>query len=320
MKNLLVSSKMNARSLTLVIVIVAALTISIFVPLYSASFMKNPKSASSSMSLDSTAVSNVSSLDPPNYSTTKTTSPNGLKIAIPLYSESLNDWFQVLNSTPTTGIVVLNVNYGPGNAYNPTYAWIASLAQKSGTHVLGYVYTNYADGSIPVSQVEQWINDWYNWYHVDGIFFDEVRSTCTNQSISYYSTLYNYTKSEPGSDVVVLNPGNTIGECYAPISDILVTFEGNYADYLTNYNNTTWMRNYPPSHFWNIVYNATTVIEMQTAVDLATLRGTGWIYVSDGLALGVNSLGRLPIYFCREIQFLGPVSGSCDVINNATSS
>jgi hypothetical protein len=323
------SIKVRARTVFLVIGILTTLTVSVVIPLYSSSFIKIPSTGQSQITSSESSVSQISSTstyDPITQSTSSTalsqrsTFYNTIeqpKIALPLYSESLNDWFQVYRSSPATGLVVLNADYGPGSAYDSTYGMITSLEQASGAHVLGYVYTNYADGSIPVSEVEQWINDWYSWYHVDGIFFDEVQSTCTNQSIQYYSTLYNYTKSEPGADIVVLNPGNAIGQCYAAISDILVTFEGNYADYLSNYN-APWMYNYPPSHFWDIVYNATNLVEMQSTIQLATQRGAGWIYVSDGLARGVNALGRLPIYFCQEVNFLDP-SNSCVVNANATA-
>ncbi|MHB2036853.1 MAG: spherulation-specific family 4 protein [Nitrososphaerales archaeon] len=310
----------NHRSIILVICVLATLAIAVSVPIYS-TYMKNQAAQSQlGQTVSLSEGSNTTIYDPvqTTASTSTTFSKVQPRIALPLYSQSISDWQKVLNSAPAEGIVVLNANYGPGNSYDPSFVTTVTLAKMSGAKVLGYVYTNYADGSIPVSEVEQWINDWYTWYHINGIFFDEVQSICTNQSIAYYTALYNYTKSEPGSDIVVLNPGNTTGECYASISDILVTFEGNYADYLTSYNNTSWTNNYPPSHFWHIVYNATTVTEMQNAIQLASQRGAAWIYVSDGLAHGVNALGRLPIYFCEEAQYLDPGINSCNANTNTT--
>ena len=314
---------MSARSIVLLVCILATLAISIFVPLYYSSTINNPGAGQSDNTSSSTISYNVTTSVTTSYDPIISSSSSSTivqpKMAIPLYSESLSDWYQVFNTSSNGRIVVLNANYGPGSAYDPTYALIAKLAQQTGTTVLGYVYTNYADGSIPVSEVEQWISDWYNWYHVDGIFFDEVQSTCTNQSIQYYTALYNYTKSEPGSNIVVLNPGNPIGACYGPISDIIVTFEGNYADYLSNYDNASWTSYYPASHFWHIVYNATTLAQMQYTIQLASQRRAGWIYVTDGLAHNVNALGRLPIYLCQEAQYLDPVGNSCQANTTSTN-
>jgi hypothetical protein len=317
---------MSARNFSLFVCVVIVLGLATFVSLHQvASVNVNAISTSTTKSFqDVGTISTVPGQDQtiPSSTSTLTSVPNGnfgqMQIAMPLYTESMNSWNVVFNASRATGIVILNPDYGPGNTFDSNYSLIVQRAQKSGEHVLGYVYTNYADGSIPVSEVEQWISDWYNWYHVDGIFFDEVQSYCTNASIAYYTALYNYTKLEPGSDIVILNPGNPIGQCYASISDILVTFEGNYAQYLSNYTTSDWTSNYPPSHFWHIVYNATSLAETQEVISLASQRGAGWIYVSDGLARGVNALGRLPQFYCQEVQMLAP-DDACQIPANSTA-
>jgi hypothetical protein len=322
-------SRMSARNFALFVCVVIVLGLATFVSLHqvasvNANAPSSTSSTESSPNIGTTSIGTTATGSGPaqtiTSSSTSTDSGNfgQMQIAMPLYTESMISWNVVFNASGATGIVILNPDYGPGNAFDSNYSLIVQRAQQSGEHVLGYVYTNYADGSIPVSEVEQWISDWYNWYHVDGIFFDEVQSYCTNASIAYYTALYNYTKSQIGSDIVVLNPGNPIGQCYAPISDILVTFEGNYAQYVSNYTASAWTRDYPPSHFWHIVYNATTLAETQEVISLAGQRGAGWIYVSDGLARGVNALGRLPQFYCQEVQMLAP-DDACQIPANATA-
>ena len=59
---------------------------------------------------------------------------------------------------------------------------------------------------------------YYNWYKVDGIFFDEAEyRDCTDDA--YYQNLYNHVKNKGGQ--VVLNPGTQTKECYADSANIL---------------------------------------------------------------------------------------------------
>ncbi len=282
----------------------------------SSSFIKTspPSTSVSNSPVTPSYVTTVSSSTAPT--SVNTTSdfppPPVMKISVPLYSYPNEDWYQVVTSSPTTGILIINPNFGPGYSPDPVYASAIQTVQQKGINVLGYVYTSYADGSVPVSKVENWIHEYYSWYHVDGIFFDEVNSTCSPQTVNYYGALYNYTKSQPGPDLVILNPGGPAGNCYASISDILVTFEGDYSQFINHYVPDNWTLSYPPSHFWQIVYNATTLQQMQNAVRLASLRGSGWIYVTNGLSIGVNALGRLPTYFCREVEAINSSNSTCN--------
>lgn len=221
------------------------------------------------------------------------------RMAIPMYIDPGTAWTQADEGAPTVGILVMNPDSGPGTSQDAYYGNAVKAAQAKGMEVLGYVPTSYASGGVTVTHAEAWIGDYYAWYGVNGIFFDEVSDTCTSGNVSYYSTLYNFTKAEPGADLVILNPGDTPGSCYAAVSDILLTFEGNYSTYLSNYSGATWTSQYPPSHFWQVIYNASTLADMQDAVSLAENRGAGWVYVTDqGLP---NPYGELPAYLSQEI-------------------
>ena len=153
------------------------------------------------------------------------------------------------------------------------------------------------------------IDHYYSWYHVDGIMLDEANDSCDAVPLHFYSTLYTYTKAKPGPGIVMLNPGKATGECYAAISDILLTFESDYASYLGSHAGANWTSKYTAGHFFHIVFDAPTVAEMQNAVSLATARGAGWVYVTNLDNSRGNPYSSLPSYFGQELEYLGqPVS------------
>jgi len=163
-----------------------------------------------------------------------------VRIGIPLNADDPSDWNQAIGESPAVGIIVLNPSNGPGDSRNPEYASRSQQAQARGVRILGYVHTSYANGTVKLGTAKTWIDEYYDWYHVDGILLDEANSTCYQSALSYYQSLYQHTKAKPGLALVVLNPGNPTGECYATISDVIVTFENDYANYESNYAGANW--------------------------------------------------------------------------------
>jgi Spherulation-specific family 4 len=237
-----------------------------------------------------------------------TASPtNQMKIALPLYSFENITWEEAIKGAQAVGIIVMNPNSGPGVSSESSILSLVEAAQQQGIRVLGYVSTRYANGAITISQAKREIDDYYTWYRVNGIFFDEANNTCAAQAVSYYSTLYNYMKSRSGPDIVILNPGTATGMCYGPISDILVTFEGNYDTYVNNYTYGDWAGNYSSSHFMAVIYSADSIGAMQNAVKLASERNTGLIYITN---LNNNdALATLPAYFPQELAAVNSKEG-----------
>jgi hypothetical protein len=219
------------------------------------------------------------------------------RIAVPAYFSSSQSWSMLANSFPTVGIAILDPQSGPGSAPNPELLADVQIAQSKGVLVIGYVATAYAAGGISLTQAEAWIGDYYSWYNVDGVFVDEVSSSCATTPLAYYTQLHQFVKSEPGAAYVVLNPGQATGECYASISDVIITFEGNYDAYVGGYHAAPWTALYQASHFWNVVYGAATAAEMNYVLNLAAQRGTGWIYTTDS-----QSYSQPPPYFEQEVS------------------
>src|SRR6267378_7741157 len=91
---------------------------------------------------------------------------------------------------------------GAGTASDPNYVtWIKNL-QLAGITVLGYVATGYGRRVGAVAQTE--IDNWWNWYKVDGIFFDEMNNLGGGSGV--YLTLSQYAKAK-GMTVTFGNPG-----------------------------------------------------------------------------------------------------------------
>jgi hypothetical protein len=228
--------------------------------------------------------------------------PSRIQVEVPLYSDPVSAWSTVVLASPAVGIVVFNPSSGPGIAPELAYQPLIALAQAAGIHVLGYVPTSWAKGTVSVAQAEAWVKDYYSWYGVDGILFDEVNDSCASAPVGYYSALYNFVKQQNGADTVALNPGTAVGECYAAISDVLITFEGTYADYL-HYQTPGWVRAYPASRFLNVIFD-TPAADMKNAINLAVSRNAARVYVTDAGANGTDPYSSLPSYFGLEVSYV----------------
>ena len=224
-----------------------------------------------------------------------------VRIGIPLNADDPSDWNQAIGESPAVGIIVLNPSNGPGDSRNPEYASRSQQAQARDVRILGYVHTSYANGTVKLGTAKTWIDEYYDRYHVDGILLDEANATCRQSAFGYYQSLYQHIKAEPGLALVVLNPGNPTGECYAAISDVIVTFENDYANYEDNYAGANWTFMYPSSHFFHIVLNVPPD-RMHDVISQAISRGAGWVYVTDLGEQTKNPYVTLPSYFNSEAE------------------
>jgi hypothetical protein len=195
---------------------------------------------------------------------------------------------------------IMNPDSGPGTAVDPNYVAAVSQLQTAGGQVIGYVHTSY--GTRSLATVEAEINAYRNWYHVNGIFIDEMTSDASAAHLQYYQAIYNYAHNLQSNWTVVGNPGTTTTEDYArlPVADVLVTYEDN-----TGYSNDTpasWQHKYSPNRFANIVDNVSSVAAMQADVQLAAGRGIGWLYVTN--YSDPNPYGALPTYWSQFVSAL----------------
>ena len=276
-----------------------------------------------------------------DHSTAASTTPPIVQhLAVPAYVDPVaaaSSWEQLVASPPgAVGIVVANVANGPGAQPNPDWAAVIHGARAAGSRVLGYVDTGYlgspsfthADG-LPtrsgafgrqawLAQIQADIDAWYRFYGTDlgGIFLDQSTSSCgpragSNQYADAYRTLRDRLQVTRPDAVTVLNPGIAVPRCYAEAADVLVTFEGSYANYIGTPD--VLGQDFEPLHWtpsgteriWHIVYGATST-EMEHAMALSRQRGAGYVYVTDaGLP---NPFGALPPagYWAAELAQRAP--------------
>jgi len=264
--------------------------------------------------------------------------PNGQdlrqRLAVPAYmspTQEAGSWAQLTGSRPgTVGIVVANVDSGPGSLPEPAWASVIHKAHAAGSKVLGYVDTGYLGRPIPghpdglptrsggtglgawTTQIEADVNAWYRFYGADvgGVFFDQGTDVCgpTPSSDLYadeYESLTRYVKEAHSGALTALSPGTAVPQCYRNSADVLVTFEGSYGDYSGNpatpsdaYRPLDWAPA-DPDRIWNIVYGAATQGEMDSAVALSKSRNVGYIYVTNGAQ--ANPYGSIPsLYWTGE--------------------
>ena len=76
-------------------------------------------------------------------------------------------------------MIVFNPASGPGTSTMPGYADAIARAQAAGIVMLGYVATSY--GARPEAEVTADINNYYDLYNPDGIYFAEgpMDADCT---------------------------------------------------------------------------------------------------------------------------------------------
>jgi hypothetical protein len=225
-------------------------------------------------------------------------------MAIPAYFYPGPIWTQMDAGAPTVGIAILNVDSGPGTAKEANFANEVTKAQAAGILVLGYVYTSY--GARPNPAVELATRRYFNWYHVDGILYDEVAAD--SSKLDYYKKLYAYVKSLSSTSTVMINPGTQTIKGYMNACDIECNFESEYSAYETQYTAPDWVSKYPASRFCHIIYNVPTDADMQTVVSQSKLRNAGWVFVTP-LTLP-NPYNNLPTdpYWSDELTALAASS------------
>jgi len=215
------------------------------------------------------------------------------KLVVPAYFTVASEWVPAETSTPEPSTMILGVtSTGPGSSPNATLQAYVARAQAEGITILGYVATSYAQR--PTAAVETDIRDYKAWYGVTDIFLDQV--TRTLAQITYYQTVSNYIhQTNPGS-LVWLNPGVYPNQLYMSLGDVVMVYEGTYANYV-GLRPPSWTDQYPPSRFAHVV-SATPASALLRTLQLAESRRAGYVYITDGT--GSNPYGSLPSYWARE--------------------
>jgi Spherulation-specific family 4 len=252
-----------------------------------------------------------------SHATSSGSAKTSQSAAIPAYwypdSTTSNFTKQVLNTqSGDVSFIIADPSSGPGSSVDSSYVSAINNYERQGIKVYGYVYTDY--GTLSLSSVEAQVSDWYSWYGVDGIFFDDASSDPALAGPgSYYNELYQYVKNMTGTGVlgttVILNPGTVPAQAYMADADVICDFEGPE----TTYVDTTfpaWVKNYSASRFWNIVYDSAGIAQMKKDVSLARARNAGHVFVTT--QSGSNPYAEMPsgTFWSAEVSALTKLTSS----------
>ena len=238
----------------------------------------------------------------------------GTGIVIPLYTYPTDgSWTTVINthnSYPTVPLIVIAdpTTSGAGSSSDSNFVTGIKNMQAAGITVIGYVDTVYAGRSL--SSAKSDIANWWNWYRVNGIFFDEMSNFGGDEN--YYSTLTAYAKSL-GMTHTMGNPGTTIPTSYIGTVDIICEYESAGLPSLSLLQSI--QSGFSKSNFAYLAYSVST---LSKTFEASSSSYAGWLYITnDG---GGNPWDTLPPYFSSEMAALDPVATSSTTTTTTTSS
>jgi hypothetical protein len=212
-----------------------------------------------------------------------------------------SDWTQAIDTKPAPRVMLLNVDNGPGSAPLSHFQAVVRQAQAAGITVLGYSSTEY--GQRPIGSVEAEVREYRAWYGVNGILLDLTQGT--PGELSYYRTLASYIRATVPGAVVWLNPGDYPDPSFMSIANVVMVFEGSYAQYVAD-QVPGWVSQYQPDQFVHVIY-ATPRSDLASAVRLSRARRAGYLFVTN-LPGSPNPYDAMPSYWPREVA---AVTGGC---------
>lgn len=203
-------------------------------------------------------------------------------------------------------MAIINPDSGPLPS-GPDSSYISYMKKLSNAGItqIGYVHTSY--GGRALSTVESEINTYGTLYAglgLQGIFLDEV-SNSVNQ-LSYYTSLYNYIKSNyPSWQNIFINPGTTTVPQYLSVSTNIMIYENSQANLPSTTfpdwvlcANSTALKSGWQYRFSGIAYNAS-LSQVSSLITQFHNKGIGYVYITDG-NLGCCTYNNLASYFPSE--------------------
>lgn len=228
------------------------------------------------------------------------TPPGHLGVLVPAYWDNTSsNWTRLIKTHPQDTAVIVNLNDGPVDNYEPALAQDITDAHKAGVKVIGYVWTGQAnptpdapDGQ-PETTVKYNIDLWYKYYKMDGILLDDV--LYIQKNIPYFQDLYHYIKQKYGSNAMDIINGAAIPPAnYAQVADVIQIYEGtltpnphlNYEGYQQNdfiQENQAVMNGWMSesanmTRFASIVSDIHTTDEMKTVIQTSIQAHVHYVY------------------------------------------
>jgi Spherulation-specific family 4 len=223
------------------------------------------------------------------------------KMLIGLYSYPPSAfWTAAINAAPTTGIIIANVDSGPGAGQESNFEAVYQQAAAAGIRLAGYISTNY--GAASQTSLQNQVQQWNDYYGITSIFFDEVSPAA--DYVSYYQEIVDYVHEQAAGSVVILNPGSPPVQALFGIlgeNDIIQVCEDSYANLATDASNApAYLASVPSRQIAVTVNQCATSGNMTTAVGLAgSAFHAGWVWVTADAIYNAE-----PSYFAAEVTAL----------------
>jgi hypothetical protein len=199
------------------------------------------------------------------------------------------------DAAPGPRLLIVNPASGPGERTDPDFRRAVAHAQAGGAKVLGYVPTTF--GARRSAAVLADVERYREWYGVDGIFLDEVSHD--EAQLPYYAGL---SRRLNGEGELVLNPGTVPARGYFDLADLVVTFEGPFADYASRLAEApAWLKDVPADRTAHLVYAASAA--QARSIFAATPRDVH-LYVTSGSP--PDPWGTPPPYLREEADSRSP--------------
>jgi hypothetical protein len=236
---------------------------------------------------------------------------NRLKILLPLYSypnwydRDKYLWKQVVTAAKKVTIVaIINPNNGPDRAPpNTDYQQGIKDLNRAGIKMVGYVPSNYANRNLQAVKTD--IDLYVKYFHLDGIFIDEMSSD--RGKIDYYQQLYRYIKERSPQYLVIANPGTIVDETYIsqPVADLTVLFENNLQAW-GNYRPPAYITKYSSQRFAGLIHTTPNRKLMKNILDRSIKDRFGYIYITNDSTNSTNQnpWDTLPEYWQAQVNYI----------------
>ncbi len=225
-----------------------------------------------------------------------------LDVLVPAYFYPVNNspWDDLNDAASQVEITaIMNPGSGPGNSQDTNYVNAVDSLRSAGGLVIGYVHTSF--GTRDLNTVLSEIDDYDNWYNIDGIFVDEMANSGPAERLNYYRDIYNHVKSIDPNWTVVGNPGTDTLEQYLtwPTADQFVIFEDFGSAYAGD-TTPSWVSDYERTQFAHLIHSESSNVTMQSNLELAVTRNAGSVYITNDVLN--NPWDTLPSYWQAQID------------------
>ncbi len=264
------------------------------------------------------------------------------RLIVPIFTQDpavLQQSVNAIASCPSASAIVIDFGIGCGTSSpNSALATVVASAQAKGLKVYGYVTSALAcdtrvcstaacqpgcDTAFPhdVESMKRYIDDWYDWYKLDGIFFDEgLKSGDPCIHDRYYQPLYDYVKTAinpnaRGRTVLLNMSGYQQDPRVFSLADIVLLWEGAATEYLGCDPAVQPCYVEPPSSFFDqthprtfsntmLLAHSVSSTQLSTVIQLFgdATHNAGWVYAYDGTAAAYD---HVPYYWSTECSMVG---------------